>query len=299
MQAREEELLRSKVAAQRGRESRRGRRGGYGGRVEYGRGGARGPPDGRRGLTGEEPHDLKLNGGLKDGAANDPSSYKACQFYLHEFKTTEPESRNPVNNFVGERAEVITEIQQAFCGFFESDECDVAYKDHNLDAVEAAYQLACDAEEDRYKLTLPLSRSLLLCESLIVQDSAAGKKGNEGDVQVAEDSVLTPSCIHSGKWIMNGDNISYHQNVMQENTMIHVFSTNAGDEKPMTLLSRTKSTPLPAAIGLGPQPVLAPGKSLAPTASHLLAKEFQEHGLEGMPPNLDPSGLFDFKQPEL
>lgn len=109
MQAREEELLRSKVAAQRGRDSRRGRRGG--GRVEYGRGGARGPPDGRRGLPSEDFHDLKLNGGSKEGTGNDPSSYKACQFYLHEFKTTEPEARNPVNNFVGERAEVITEIQ--------------------------------------------------------------------------------------------------------------------------------------------------------------------------------------------
>ena len=59
----------------------------------------------------EDFHDLKLNGGSKEGTGNDPSSYKACQFYLHEFKTTEPEARNPVNNFVGERAEVITEIQ--------------------------------------------------------------------------------------------------------------------------------------------------------------------------------------------
>ena len=67
MQAREEELLRSKVAAQRGRDSRRGRRGG--GRVEY-RGGARGPPDGRRGL--EDPHDLKLNGGGKEGGGDGP-----------------------------------------------------------------------------------------------------------------------------------------------------------------------------------------------------------------------------------
>lgn len=80
MQAREEELLRSKIAAQKGRESRRGRRGGYGaGRVEYGgRGGARGPPDGRRGLPSDDPHDLKLNGGSKESVSNDPSSFKAC-----------------------------------------------------------------------------------------------------------------------------------------------------------------------------------------------------------------------------
>ena len=99
-------------------------------------------------------------------------------------------------------------------------------------------------------MTLPLSRSLLLCESLIIQDSSGSKKGHEGDVQVAEDSILTPSCLHSGKWIINGDNISYHQNVMQENTMIHVFSTNDEDEKPMAQFSRTKSTPLPDAVGL-------------------------------------------------
>jgi hypothetical protein len=82
-------------------------------------------------------------------------------------------------------------------------------------------------------MTLPLSRSVLLCESLIAQDSASGKKSGEGDVQVIEDSVLTPSCLHSGKWIINGENITYHHNIMQENTMIHVFSTNDEDEKPM------------------------------------------------------------------
>jgi hypothetical protein len=86
MQAREEELLRSRVAAQRGRDGRRGRRGGR----EYGRGGARVPGDGRRGAPAEDPHDLKLNGG-KD-SVTDPSSYKVCQFYLHEFKTTKPKA---------------------------------------------------------------------------------------------------------------------------------------------------------------------------------------------------------------
>jgi len=142
---------------------------------------------------------------------------------------------------------VITEIEQAFCGFFEAGACDMAYKDHNLDACEAAYQLACDAEENRYKLTLPLSKSVLLCESLVTQESAASKKGCEGEVQVAEDSILTPACLTSGKWVINGESVAYHQNVMQANTMIHVFSTNDQDEKPMSLMTRTRSTPLPAA----------------------------------------------------
>ena len=91
--------------------SRRGRRGG---RVEYGRGGyggggggGGGPPT--RGMPGSDPHDIKLNGNSKD--SGDPSSFKACQFYLHEFKTTEPEARKPLRNIIEERAEVITEIQ--------------------------------------------------------------------------------------------------------------------------------------------------------------------------------------------
>jgi hypothetical protein len=58
----------------------------------------------------------------------------------------------------------------------------MAYKDHNLDVCEAAYQLACDAEENRYKLTLPLSKSVLLCESLVTQEAANSKKGGDGDV---------------------------------------------------------------------------------------------------------------------
>jgi hypothetical protein len=87
MQAREEELLRSKVAAQRGR----GRRGGRASR-DYGRGGARVPPDSRRGIPNEETHELKLNGNTKESSQNDPSSFKVCQFYLHEFKTTEPKT---------------------------------------------------------------------------------------------------------------------------------------------------------------------------------------------------------------
>ena len=87
MQAREEELLRSKAAAQRGRDGRMERRGRRGGR-EYGRGGARVPADPRRGIPNDDPHDLKLNGGSKDSNHSDPSSYKVCQFYLHEFATT-------------------------------------------------------------------------------------------------------------------------------------------------------------------------------------------------------------------
>jgi hypothetical protein len=77
-QAREEELLRSKVAAQRGRDGRSDRRGRRGERREYGRGGAR-VPDPRRGIPNDDPHDLKLHANSKSEITlADPSSYKVC-----------------------------------------------------------------------------------------------------------------------------------------------------------------------------------------------------------------------------
>ena len=123
------------------------------------------------------------------------------------------------------------------------------------------------------------------------------KKGNEGDLQVAEDSILTPGCLQSGKWVINGDNITYHQNVMQENTMLHVFSTNDLDEKPMTHMSKQRSSPLPTAQMLGEISLNMGKNGEQPSqAAQFLAKDFYEHGLDSI---LDPSGLFDFKQPDL
>ena len=73
--------------------------------------------------------------------------YKVCQFFLHEFTINEVVDDGAAFLFEEqvEKTQVIKEIEQAFCGFFESNECDLAFKDHNLDVCEAAYQLACDA----------------------------------------------------------------------------------------------------------------------------------------------------------
>ena len=85
MQAREEDAPRSKPGAQRGRDARRGgRRGGRD--LVAARGGAR-PGDPRRGLPGEEHVEFKLTAEVKEA---DPGSYKVCQFYLHEFQTSNP-----------------------------------------------------------------------------------------------------------------------------------------------------------------------------------------------------------------
>lgn len=178
----------------------------------------------------------------------------------------------------------------------------MAFKDHNFDACEAAYQLACDAEENRYKLTLPLTKSVLLCESLVVQEAAVSKKSGEGDVQVGEDAILTPACLSSGKWVISGDSVTYHQNIMQAGTMIHVFSTDDRDSKPMLPLARTRSTPLPGGQPVAGAPTalqLTRSGVLPTTAAQLLAREFYEQSFEALPQGLDPSGLFEFKQPDL
>ena len=90
---------------------------------------------------------------------------------------------------------MVTEMQQAFSGFFDVSECDVAFKDHNLDICEAAYKLACDAQENKYKITMPLAESVLLYESMI-NEPPEGKKVEGFDIQVKEGSLLDPGCLH-------------------------------------------------------------------------------------------------------
>jgi hypothetical protein len=80
---------------------------------------------------------------------------------------------------------------------------------------------------------------------------------------------------------------------MQENTMLHIFSTNDLDEKPMTHTSKQRSSPLPTAQMLGGGSLNMGGNGGQPSqAAQLLAKDFYEQGLDSIP---DPSGLFDFK----
>lgn len=57
----------------------------------------------------------------------------------------------------------------------------MVFRQHDQDICEIAYNLANDAGEDRFKLTLPLSKSVLLCESIIISESS-GKKGGECDI---------------------------------------------------------------------------------------------------------------------
>lgn len=57
----------------------------------------------------------------------------------------------------------------------------MVFRDQDQDICEIAYNLANDAGEDRFKLTLPLSKSVLLCESIVMSESS-GKKGGECDI---------------------------------------------------------------------------------------------------------------------
>ncbi len=57
----------------------------------------------------------------------------------------------------------------------------MAFRQQDQDICEIAYNLANDAGEERFKLTLPLSKSVLICESLVISESS-GKKGGEYDI---------------------------------------------------------------------------------------------------------------------
>ena len=82
--------------------------------------------------------------------------------------------------------------------------------------------------------------------------------------------------------------------------MIHVFSTNDIDKKPMSKMVRQKSTPLPPAQSpVGVTMKLGKSSALPTNAAQLLTKDFYEQSLVSMPPHLNPSSLFDFKQPDL
>ena len=76
--------------------------------------------------------------------------------------------------------------------------------DNNSDICEAAFKLASDAQENRFKMSLPLAESVLICESLVLSDR------KDQELVVAEDSMLQPNSLYSGKWILNGDNLAYH-----------------------------------------------------------------------------------------
>lgn len=124
---------------------------------------------------------------------------------------------------------MITEIEQAFSGFFDTGACNTAFVDHNLDMCEAAYKLACDAQESRTRLSLPLIESVLLYEAL-VKDRGPDRPPEE-EVTVDDGSALTSQSFYHGRWVLNGTSLSYYSNIMQAGSQIHVFSTRAADER--------------------------------------------------------------------
>jgi hypothetical protein len=210
----------------------------------------RGPGGERRPENGREESDARAP--TREDGEQDAGKYKVCQFFLHKFsadlmapevKTASTSPKEQTNS------DMIQEMQEAFSGFFEPDMCDAAFNDNNLDICEAAYKLACDAQENRFKLSMPLTQSVLLCESLVISDR------NEHEIVVSDDALLQPTSLYAGKWILNGDSLAYHSNLMQSQSVVHVFSTNPVEEKPLPptpALSRTTSRqPKAGRIGLG------------------------------------------------
>ena len=73
--------------------------------------------------------ELKLNGVVKDTLNDDLSTYKVCQFYLHEFKIAQLRSSQPAKLVYNEKnIDDINEIQSAFNGFFEENDFDMVFK---------------------------------------------------------------------------------------------------------------------------------------------------------------------------
>ena len=124
------------------------------------------------------------------------------------------EEQKTAKSYPREKNEVIEEMERAFSNFFDFSECEMAIKDQNFDICEAAFQLACDAGDNRFKASLPLKKSVLICETLVTQD-ASGKNRGDGLITVSEDALLKPSSLSPGKWTINGDCVVFHSNVMQ------------------------------------------------------------------------------------
>lgn len=134
-----------------------------------------------------------------------PDQYKVCQFQLHEFDLS-GEVTKPEPDEVLARDPLVAELHESFCGYFTLQECSTALLVCNQDMPASASWLVEEAEKDRGKLCIGLKKTVLLGESLVVQEQKNNR--NEFEVEVQGHSLLTPSVIASGRWTMNKDVIT-------------------------------------------------------------------------------------------
>jgi len=177
-----------------------------------------------------------------------------CEFYLHEFDlqhTTEAQAQAskampPVEELLAEP--MVVEMFESFSGFFTFEECYRSLRSCNNDIAEAANWLVDEGERERGKKELSKKKTLLLCESEVVnipmcvaaeQAPSGARRPYELDITVKEGSILPPFAINSGKWTISapplpgqkeGQYVSFH-NLTTENGSIRVFSLSPKDSK--------------------------------------------------------------------
>ena len=137
---------------------------------------------------------------------------------------------------------------ESFSGFFTFEECYRSLKSCNNDIAEAANWLVDEGERERGKKELSKKKTLLLCESEVVnipmcvaaeQAPGGARRPYELDISVKEGSILPPFAINAGKWTISapplpgqkeGQYVSFH-NLSTDNGSIRVFSLSQKDQK--------------------------------------------------------------------
>ena len=143
---------------------------------------------------------------------------------------------------------MVVEMFESFSGFFTFEECYRSLRSCNNDIAEAASWLVDEGERERGKKELSKKKTLLLCESEVVnipmcvaaeQAPSGARRPYELDISVKEGSILPPFAINAGKWTISapplpgqkeGQYVSFH-NLTTDNGSIRVFSLSPKDYK--------------------------------------------------------------------
>ena len=107
---------------------------------------------------------------------------------------------------------MVVEMFESFSGFFTFEECYRSLRSCNNDIAEAASWLVDEGERERGKKELSKKKTLLLCESEVVnipmcvaaeQAPSGARRPYELDISVKEGSILPPFAINAGKWTIS------------------------------------------------------------------------------------------------
>jgi len=123
--------------------------------------------------------------------------------------------------------DLVMEMWSSFGGYFTPQECNRALRSQNGEIEDAVNWLVEEGEQDRVKKEIMKRRSVLLAEAQIVQEN---QKKNEADIVVAEQSVLLPQDIVTGKWTVSDSQVTLHK--FNNNAgVVTIFSKNEADTR--------------------------------------------------------------------